>query len=57
MLCGFDKNQEFFIVIRGTASLSDVLADLNVEKYFDKEINVKIHQGVRIKATFIIDDW
>lgn len=53
------KSGECYIVIRGTKTLSDVFVDLDVEEYYDDEIGVRVHNGVRKRTNLIfgeIDD-
>ena len=50
------KTGECFIVIRGTKTLSDIFTDLDVEEYYDSEIQVKVHSGVRKRTKFIIEN-
>ena len=45
-----------YVVIRGTSSLSDIFTDLNVEEYYDSEIEAYVHSGVRGRALFIINN-
>lgn len=45
-----------FIVIRGTKTLDDVLEDINVYEYYDSEIDVNVHFGVRKRAQFILEN-
>ena len=47
------KSGECYIVIRGTKTLSDVFVDLDVEEYYDHEIGVRVHNGVRKRTEFI----
>jgi len=46
------KTGECYVVIRGTKTLSDILVDLDVEEYYDDEIGVRIHEGVRKRTNF-----
>lgn len=50
------KSGECYIVIRGTKTLSDVFVDLDVEEYYDNEIGVRVHNGVRKRTNFIFRD-
>ena len=43
-----------YIVIRGTNSFEDFLTDADVKEYDDKEIGVKVHNGVRLRTEFMI---
>ena len=45
-----------YIVIRGTKTLDDVLEDINVYEYYDSEIDVNVHFGVRKRAQFILEN-
>ena len=49
-------NGECYVVIRGTKTLSDIFTDLNVAEYYDSEIRVRVHTGVRTRTNFIISD-
>ena len=50
------QSGECYIVIRGTHTLSDIFADLDVEEYYDQEIQVRVHMGVRRRAQFILEN-
>ena len=52
------RTKECYVVIRGTNvfDFSDILADLNVKEYFDNEISVGVHNGVRLRTEYIMDD-
>ena len=43
------RTKECYVVIRGTNVFdsSDILADSDVEEYYDDEISVGVHNGVR----------
>jgi hypothetical protein len=47
---------ECYIVIRGTNSLGDIFTDLDVAEFFDEEIKVRVHSGVRKRALFILNN-
>lgn len=47
---------ECFVIIRGTKTLSDIFDDLDVTEYIDTEIDVRVHNGVRRRTNFIIED-
>ena len=50
------RTKECYVVIRGTKDLSDFFTDLNVEEYTDDEIGVGVHNGVRIRTEYIMND-
>ena len=47
---------ECYVVIRGKKNLNDIFTDLNVKEYYDSELKVKVHNGVRGRAAFIINN-
>lgn len=50
------KTGECYVVIRGTKTLSDIFTDADVEEYYDQEIQVRVHSGVRKRTQFIIEN-
>ena len=50
------KTGECYVVIRGTKTLSDIFTDLDVEEYYDQEIQVRVHSGVRKRTQFILEN-
>jgi hypothetical protein len=50
------KTGECYVVIRGTHTLNDIFVDLDVEEYYDDEIGVGVHEGVRKRTNFYFRD-
>lgn len=50
------RTKECFVVIRGTKNLNDFLTDFNILDIYDDEIDVHVHNGVRLRTEFILGD-
>ena len=50
------RTKECYVVIRGTKNLNDFFTDLDTEEYNDEELGVKVHNGVRLRTEYIINN-
>ena len=50
------RTKECYVVIRGTKNLNDFLTDANIIEYYDDEVEVNVHNGVRLRTEFILSD-
>ena len=47
---------ECYVVIRGTHSLADFMVDAQVAEFYDNEVGIYVHLGVRKRTDFILND-
>lgn len=50
------NTKECYVVIRGTKNVMDFLTDANLPDWWDDEIKVHVHNGVRLRTEFILGD-
>jgi hypothetical protein len=50
------NTKECYVVIRGTKNVMDFLTDANIPDWWDDEIKVHVHNGVRLRTEFILGD-